>query len=178
MCTVLARVWEGARKLMTCCWSIGCLPQAAARSRRTIEQLHTRHNGWCWENATTRRGYKYIYTNTSPPNCSPAPDIPDMPHNTASQLIRSLGVVGAGQMGSGIALLAALHDVPVTLHDVSTMALSKGKDAMAASLQRLIKSGKANADTRDATLARVQTTVSLQVHGHLASILQSHIPGL
>lgn len=80
-------------------------------------------------------------------------------------VIRSLGVVGAGQMGSGIALLAALHDVPVILSDVSTMALSRGKDAMAASLQRLIKSGKATADARDATLARVQTTVSLQVCG-------------
>lgn len=79
------------------------------------------------------------------------------------RVIRSLGVVGAGQMGSGIALLAALHEMPVTLCDVSNMALSKGKDAMAASLQRLIKSGKASPDTRDAILARVTTTVSLHV---------------
>lgn len=40
--------------------------------------------------------------------------------------IRTLGVLGAGQMGTGIALVSALHGVPVLLHDRSPEQITKG----------------------------------------------------
>lgn len=79
------------------------------------------------------------------------------------RVIKQLGVVGAGQMGSSIALLAAMHEMQVCVTDVSTMALGKGTDAMASSLKRLIKSGKAPPDSLDATLARIRTSTTMQV---------------
>ncbi len=98
-------------------------------------------------------------------------------------MIKQLGVVGAGQMGASIALLAAMHDVSkVTVLDVSNKALTKGTNAIASSLQRLIKSGKAPEDALDATMARIHTTTNVQVcwymlmRDHGSPCVRLHIP--
>ncbi|GIV98474.1 MAG: 3-hydroxybutyryl-CoA dehydrogenase [Herpetosiphonaceae bacterium] len=74
--------------------------------------------------------------------------------------IKTIGVVGAGQMGSGIAQVAAQTGYTVLLADISDEALSKGMAAIHSSLDRLIKKGSLQAEQKDAVLRRITTTTS------------------
>src|SRR5690349_11838619 len=66
-----------------------------------------------------------------------------------------IAVVGAGQMGSGIAHVFAASGFPVTLIDVSNEALSRGRAAIEKNLDRQVKKGTIDAATRDAALGRI-----------------------
>lgn len=76
--------------------------------------------------------------------------------------IQRIGVVGAGAMGSGIAQVAASSGYEVVLRDVTEAALSRGLAGIAKSLDRVVKAGKLEAGERDAVLARIKPTQSLQ----------------
>jgi len=76
--------------------------------------------------------------------------------------IRTIGVVGAGQMGGGIAQVAAEAGHDVVLHDIEEPFLSKGLGAIRKNLDRAVEKGKATAEHRDAALARIKGTTSLQ----------------
>ena len=56
--------------------------------------------------------------------------------------IKTVGVVGAGQMGNGIAQVAAMNGFPVVMTDISDAALEKGKATISKSLDRLLKKEK------------------------------------
>ncbi len=56
--------------------------------------------------------------------------------------IKYIGVVGAGQMGSGIAEVAISSGYPVLMRDVSSEALEKGKKRIAGDLTRRVEKGK------------------------------------
>jgi 3-hydroxybutyryl-CoA dehydrogenase len=70
--------------------------------------------------------------------------------------IRTVGVVGAGTMGSGIAQACAAAGIDVVMIDVSDAAVAKGVTTIGASLERLVKKEKLTAAGRDAALARVR----------------------
>jgi len=70
--------------------------------------------------------------------------------------VKSLAVIGAGQMGSGIAQVAAQAGIRVALVDVSLPAAEKGVAKIAAGLGRLVEKGKITAEQRDAILANIQ----------------------
>lgn len=53
--------------------------------------------------------------------------------------IKLVGVVGAGQMGSGIAQVAASANMQVIIADVSTAALERGMRAISSSLSKFVK---------------------------------------
>ena len=72
--------------------------------------------------------------------------------------IRSVGVIGAGTMGNGIAQACAVAGVRSVMVDVSDAAVKKGTSAIAASLDRLVKKDKLSAPERDAALIRVTAT--------------------
>ncbi len=72
-----------------------------------------------------------------------------------------IAVVGAGQMGNGIAHVFAQAGFPVTMIDVSTEALSKGRATIEKNLDRQLKKGTLDAAQRDATLGRLTTADSL-----------------
>jgi 3-hydroxybutyryl-CoA dehydrogenase len=72
-----------------------------------------------------------------------------------------IAVVGAGQMGNGIAHTAALHGIPVTLIDVSADVLARARATIAANLERQVKKGTATPETRDAALAAITTATDL-----------------
>jgi 3-hydroxybutyryl-CoA dehydrogenase len=76
--------------------------------------------------------------------------------------IETLGVIGAGTMGNGIAQTAAVSGLKVVLIDVTDAALSKGMAAVASSLERLVSKGKLDAQARDAALARIETSTDYQ----------------
>jgi 3-hydroxybutyryl-CoA dehydrogenase len=83
--------------------------------------------------------------------------------------IERVGIVGAGTMGNGIAQACAVADLTAVMMDVNPAALERGKAAIAASLDRLVKKEKLTATDRDAALARVETA------GELAGLAQCDI---
>ena len=72
-----------------------------------------------------------------------------------------IAVIGAGQMGNGIAHVFAQAGFPVTMIDVAAAALDKGKATIASNLDRQVKKGTIDVAARDATLARVTTNTDL-----------------
>src|SRR5262249_39102269 len=70
--------------------------------------------------------------------------------------VRRLGVIGAGQMGRGIAQVAAANGVEVVLCDATKALAEGGKDQIATALGKLGDKGKMTAPDRGALLRRVQ----------------------
>jgi 3-hydroxybutyryl-CoA dehydrogenase len=75
--------------------------------------------------------------------------------------IERVAVVGAGQMGSGIAQVAAQSGLQVTLLDAVPGLATKAHQKLAGSLQRLVEKGKIAAEQRQATLDRIHPAESL-----------------
>jgi 3-hydroxybutyryl-CoA dehydrogenase len=72
--------------------------------------------------------------------------------------IQSVGVIGAGQMGNGIAHVCALAGLPVTIIDVKEDALSKAMATLARNMDRQVKRSLISSDDRDEALLRVKTS--------------------
>ena len=72
--------------------------------------------------------------------------------------IAHVGVIGAGQMGNGIAHVCALAGLSVVLLDTSDEALAKAGAAMARSMDRQVGKGSISASGRDQALGRIQAT--------------------
>ena len=66
-------------------------------------------------------------------------------------------VVGAGQMGSGIAQVAAVAGYDVTLVDVAPEQLERARSGIEGSLAKLVEKGRVEADAAEAALGRIQT---------------------
>jgi len=75
--------------------------------------------------------------------------------------MEQVGVVGSGIMGAGIAEVAARSGCDVVVREVTTELADAGRARIAASLERAVTRGKLAAADRDATLARIRTTTSL-----------------
>lgn len=76
--------------------------------------------------------------------------------------IQTVGVVGAGTMGNGIAQTAAVAGFKVVMIDVNDAALARGVATLTASLERLVSKDKLDAATSDAALARIGTSTDYQ----------------
>ena len=72
------------------------------------------------------------------------------------------GVVGAGQMGAGIAQVAASSGFEVVLRDVEERFLERGQNIIEKSLDKLIEKGKLKAHKRNAILSKIQYTINLE----------------
>ncbi|HEX7545805.1 MAG TPA: 3-hydroxyacyl-CoA dehydrogenase NAD-binding domain-containing protein, partial [Gemmatimonadaceae bacterium] len=72
-----------------------------------------------------------------------------------------IAVIGAGQMGNGIAHVCASAGLAVTMIDVSEAAIAKGRATIEKNFERQIKKGAIDAATRDAALARLSTSGDL-----------------
>lgn len=75
--------------------------------------------------------------------------------------IKKVGVIGAGIMGSGIAQVSAVAGYDVVIQDISEKALEKAKASIEASLTKITKKGKMEADDMRDALARLQFTTDL-----------------
>jgi 3-hydroxybutyryl-CoA dehydrogenase len=84
-----------------------------------------------------------------------------------------IAVVGAGQMGGGIAHVAALSGFPVTVIDVADAALEKGRSAIAANLERQVKKGTIDAAARDSALGRIKTSTKLDASADAAVVIEA-----
>ncbi len=75
--------------------------------------------------------------------------------------IETLGVVGAGQMGSGIAQVASASGLSVIMSDIRDEFLEKGFAAIEKSLGRMVKKEKITPEDQKAILGRIEGTTSI-----------------
>ena len=74
--------------------------------------------------------------------------------------IKKIGVIGAGQMGNGIAHVCAASGFDIVLLDVSEEALKKGLGTISKNLDRAVSKGKLAEADKTATLGRIKTTTA------------------
>ncbi len=76
--------------------------------------------------------------------------------------IKTVGIVGAGTMGAGIAQIAAQSGFNVILRDISDEALERGINIIKKSLGRLVKKGKLTQENAEEIVGRIKTTKELK----------------
>ena len=75
--------------------------------------------------------------------------------------IESIGVVGSGQMGNGIAQVAACCGLDVTMVDVEQGFLVRGMEAIRGSLDKLVSKERMSSEDAEVTLGRIRTAIGL-----------------
>ena len=73
-------------------------------------------------------------------------------------MIESIGIIGAGTMGNGIAQVCAVAGLKVTMVDISEAAVARGVSVVTGSLERLVNKQKVTDADRHAALARITAT--------------------
>jgi 3-hydroxybutyryl-CoA dehydrogenase len=91
----------------------------------------------------------------------------------ADDVIQTIGIVGAGQMGNGIAHVCALAGYDVLVTDVSGEALERARALIGSNLDRQVARGKVAEDDRDAALARIRSTLTLTDLGRSDLIIEA-----
>jgi 3-hydroxybutyryl-CoA dehydrogenase len=76
--------------------------------------------------------------------------------------IRTFGVIGAGQMGNGIAQVAAMSGLNVIMNDIAKEFVEKGVAMITKNLDRSVEKGKMTKGDRDAVLGRIKGSVELK----------------
>ena len=76
--------------------------------------------------------------------------------------IKLIGVVGAGQMGSGITEVVISAGFRALMRDISPEAVEKGKKRITTNLERRVQKGKITAEEQKATLGRLSATTRLE----------------
>jgi len=76
--------------------------------------------------------------------------------------IKTFGVIGAGQMGNGIAQVAAVSGLDVIMNDIAMEFVEKGLKTITKNLDRGVEKGKMSKEDRDAVLGRIKGSVELK----------------
>jgi 3-hydroxybutyryl-CoA dehydrogenase len=87
--------------------------------------------------------------------------------------IRTVGIVGAGQMGNGIAHVFALAGYDVLLNDINPESLKKALETVDRNLERQVARGKISAATKAEALARISTTTTLAELGPTDLVIEA-----
>ncbi len=75
--------------------------------------------------------------------------------------VHTVGVIGAGQMGAGIAQVTAQAGIPVLMHDVSAEFCKRGFEGIRKNLDRMIQRGRFKPEERDRVLEIIKTGTDL-----------------
>jgi 3-hydroxybutyryl-CoA dehydrogenase len=84
-----------------------------------------------------------------------------------------VAVVGAGQMGNGIAHVFAQSGIPVTMIDVSEDALRRGRATIEKNMDRQVKKNALSADDKQAALGRIATSTELRAAADATLIVEA-----
>ncbi len=87
--------------------------------------------------------------------------------------IKSIGVIGAGQMGNGIAHVMALADYDVVLTDVSQDALTAAVTQIEGNMSRQVGRGKISEEAMTKALSRISTTLTLPDLGQTDLVIEA-----
>ena len=88
-------------------------------------------------------------------------------------MIQKIGVIGAGQMGSGIAHVCAVAGYDVKLSDISADALAKAVSNIERNLERQVSKGKISAEDKHAALERITTGTDLAMFGDSDLVIEA-----
>ncbi|MEN8162494.1 MAG: 3-hydroxybutyryl-CoA dehydrogenase [Acidobacteriota bacterium] len=94
---------------------------------------------------------------------------------TLASPIERLGIVGAGQMGAGIAQVAAVAGFDVLLTDIDDAGLERALESITNDLDRLHEKGDLNQDEIAAALKRITTSTHLKEHSRCDLVIESAI---
>ena len=89
--------------------------------------------------------------------------------------LKTIGVVGAGQMGSGIAEVALTSGFQVLMRDITEDLIKKGRARIEGDLDRRVQKGKMTADEKDAVLKRLSTTTRLEDFGTCHFVIEAAV---
>src|SRR5438552_7786151 len=92
--------------------------------------------------------------------------------------VQKIGVLGAGQMGHGIAQVAAQSGYDVVLRDVEQRFVDKGLDGIRRNLGRQVEKGKLAKDAADATVTRVRGTTDLKALADCDLVIEAIVEDL
>lgn len=92
--------------------------------------------------------------------------------------IKTVGVIGAGTMGNGIAQVFAQSGFTVKLHDAAPAALDRALKGIDKSLAKFVEKGKLQAADRDAALGRLSATPSIDDLGDADYVVEAVIENL
>ena len=92
-----------------------------------------------------------------------------------AMVIETLGVVGAGQMGAGIAQVAAQAGIDVILSDVSEDLCRRGVDGIRRNLDRAVGRGRIAAVDRDAAVGRLRMSAELEALAEADFVIEAII---
>ena len=85
----------------------------------------------------------------------------------------TIAVIGAGQMGNGIAHVFAQSGYPVMMIDVSVAALARGRATIEKNLERQVKKGTLDAAARDGALARLTDSTDVAAVAGAALVIEA-----
>ena len=86
---------------------------------------------------------------------------------------RSVGIIGAGQMGNGIAHVCALAGLPVTIVDIKAEALTKAMTIMARNMDRQVNRSIVTPDERDEALSLVKTSTEYETLADVDFVIEA-----
>jgi 3-hydroxybutyryl-CoA dehydrogenase len=89
--------------------------------------------------------------------------------------LQRIGVIGAGQMGAGIAQVAAQAGIAVVMHDITPELCKRGVDMIARSLERMVERGRFKPEERDRVMGRIETTIKLDDLAGLGFVIEAVI---
>jgi 3-hydroxybutyryl-CoA dehydrogenase len=87
--------------------------------------------------------------------------------------INKIGVIGAGQMGSGIAQVAAIHGLDVQLMDVSGEQLAAAVERIGGLLERAVSKGQLTGEAKQQALARIRTSSDNALFGDCDLVVEA-----
>ena len=87
--------------------------------------------------------------------------------------IDQIGIVGAGQMGSGIAHVCALAGFPVTMVDIKADALAKAMNVISRNMDRQVNRSVITSDDRDQALARISMATEYEAFGAADLVIEA-----
>ncbi len=89
-----------------------------------------------------------------------ASKIPDVPSDTPQRAVKTVGVIGAGTMGGGIAMNFLNAGIPVTILETKQEALDRGVATIRKNYEAQVKKGKLKEDKYQQRMALLKTTLS------------------
>jgi 3-hydroxybutyryl-CoA dehydrogenase len=93
-------------------------------------------------------------------------------------MIKTVGVIGAGTMGNGIAQVFAQSGFTVKLHDASAPAVDRALKTIDKSLAKFVEKGKLTAENREATLSRLTAAASLDSFSDVDYVVEAVVENL
>ena len=87
--------------------------------------------------------------------------------------IQSVGVIGAGTMGNGIAQVCAVAGLDVVMVDINDAAVQRGLEQISKSLDRLVKKETLTIEAKDAALKRIKGSTSYNDFKGLGLVIEA-----